>query len=83
MTGNDVNNDDNSVEDDNSDNTSDDGSSGDASDSDDKSASSATNPNDVDQDAPWVSMVAIANKNVENSINSNIVDSSTDKWLDL
>ena len=80
---NDNNNDDNNVNDDASDDTSVDNSSEDASDYDDISASSATTPEDREQAAPWVSMVAMANENVANGINFNIVDSSPNDWLNL
>ena len=48
-----------------------------------QSTSSTTNPDDDEQVALWVSIVAMANENVENGINSDIVDSSSEEWLDL
>ena len=79
VTGNDDNNDDNSVDNDDSDDTSNEGSIGDASNSEDKSTTSVTNTDENYQDVLWVSVVAMANKNVEKGINSNIVDSSPHK----
>ena len=82
VTTNDDNNDDNSVNNDGSNDASDDSSDGDASDCDDMLDTLATKTGDVDN-ASWMSLVAMANEIVENGIDSDIVDSSPNKWLDL
>ena len=82
VTTNNDNNDDNSINDDGSNDASNDGSDGDASDSDDKSYTLATKTED-NENAHWMSYLAMVNKNIENGINSDIVDSSPNKWIDL
>ena len=82
MTTDDDNNDDSSVDDDSSNDASDYGSNGDVSGSNDKLDTLSTKTEDVGN-APWMSLVTMANKNVENRIDSDFVDSSPDKWTDL
>ena len=82
VTTNNDDNDDNSVNDDSSSNVSNDGSDGDASGSENKSHTSANKTED-NENAHWMSYLAMANENIENNINSDIIDSSPDEWMDL
>ena len=77
------NDDSNNVDNDANDDTSDDDSSGAASGSDDVSTSSAVTPEDSEPAAPWVSIVALVNDNVENGIDSNITSSSPNNQFEL
>ena len=45
-----------------------------------KSYTSATNTED-NKIKPWMSLVTMANKNVEHGIDSNIADSTPDEWM--
>ena len=61
----------------------DDGSSEDDSGSDDITASSTTTPKEGDSTTLWIAIVAIANNNVKNAIDSDIFDHSQNNWFYL
>ena len=75
--------DNNDVDDDANDDTSDGNSSGAVSGSNDVSDSSADTSKDSEPAAPWVSIVAMANKNVEHGFDSDFIDSSPNDWFNL